>query len=773
MKNDLLTLLDKSLSFSFYSIFFLVPIVVFPNNFELFEFNKMWTVFGFGLLVLFFWVSKMILTGKLLIRRTPLDLPILLFLASQIVSTIFSIDPHVSFWGYYSRFNGGLLSIVTYIFLYYAFVTNMTGDPLRQSEGEARGKKGSNKLLFVSLIAGLVVSLWGLPSHFGYDPTCLLFRGQFNVDCWTDAFQPKVRIFSTLGQPNWMAAYLSILIPISIVFALGKFSLAREIILKKYKAVSIKYYVSSKQFLLATCYVLLATLFYLDLDFTRSQSGFLGFWIGNVFFVALTIFTLNNKFSIGKLFKEKLFKLILTTNVLFLLTNFLFGFPISKLDAFSLSSIQNRIANQKINAPSVKPQTSKAPVGPSLETGITGSGKIRLIVWKGALNIFKSNPLFGSGVETFAYAYYKNRPAEHNLTSEWDFLYNKAHNEYLNYLATTGIFGLGTYLWIIAAFAFIIYRTIRKRSENEFNLISYALVAGYISILVSNFFGFSVVIVNLYFFLLPALFFDYQSLLSEKYFFTKDEKKEIASTSSPYRKVGVFFLALLILYFEFLLFRFWLADKDFALGYNLDKVGEYVKSNDLLMSAVKLRPGEDLFKDELSLNLSTLSLYLSQQNEATQAALFAQQAKAVSDGVIKRHPNNVVFFKTRTRVMYSLASIDPSFMNYAIGAIEKAQNLAPTDPKISYNAALLYNQIGDSQKAIKTLEKTIILKSDYKDAYHAIILFYTNLYTKEKGKDARIAELYKSQAEKYVKEALKLDPSDAGTRELQKSLNMQ
>ena len=40
----------------------------------------------------------------------------------------------------------------------------------------------------------------------------------------------------------------------------------------------------------------------------------------------------------------------------------------------------------------------------------------------------------------------------HNLTSEWDFLYNKAHNEYLNYLATTGLFGLGSYLLFIGVF---------------------------------------------------------------------------------------------------------------------------------------------------------------------------------------------------------------------------------------------------------------------------------------------------------------------------------
>ena len=64
-------------------------------------------------------------------------------------------------------------------------------------------------------------------------------------------------------------------------------------------------------------------------------------------------------------------------------------------------------------------------------------------------------PLFGTGVETFAYSYGFVRPIAHNLTSEWDYVYNKAHNEYFNYLALTGFLGLGAYLGFIAVF--IIY----------------------------------------------------------------------------------------------------------------------------------------------------------------------------------------------------------------------------------------------------------------------------------------------------------------------------
>jgi putative inorganic carbon (hco3(-)) transporter len=78
---------------------------------------------------------------------------------------------------------------------------------------------------------------------------------------------------------------------------------------------------------------------------------------------------------------------------------------------------------------------------------------------KGAWELTKKYPLFGSGVETFAYSYYNVRPVEHNLVTEWDFLYNKAHNEFLNYAATTGFVG-SRCLFIFSRFiSLVVYNT--------------------------------------------------------------------------------------------------------------------------------------------------------------------------------------------------------------------------------------------------------------------------------------------------------------------------
>src|SRR5829696_1957071 len=119
----LLTLCNKIIEYSFYALFLLVPLVFTGNTSELFEFNKMWLTYIITIVIGCAWFTKMIVMKKFHIQRTVFDYFILAFVASQLLSTLFSLDRHISFWGYYSRFNGGLLSILTYGFLYYAFVT--------------------------------------------------------------------------------------------------------------------------------------------------------------------------------------------------------------------------------------------------------------------------------------------------------------------------------------------------------------------------------------------------------------------------------------------------------------------------------------------------------------------------------------------------------------------------------------------------------------------------------------------------------------------------
>src|SRR6185295_7529343 len=145
---------------------------------------------------------------------------------------------------------------------------------------------------------------------------------------------------------------------------------------------------------------------------------------------------------------------------------------------------------------------------------------------------------------------YKYRPQEHNLTSEWNFLYNKAHNEFLNYMATTGTFGILSYLSITFVFFLITLSLFSSKVKklsmpllsrikaNNFTqaqdpLLIVALASSFVTILVTNFFGFSVVITNVYLILIPLFVFILIGIIDQNYSFHKGEGSYPRSISVP------------------------------------------------------------------------------------------------------------------------------------------------------------------------------------------------------------------------------------------------
>jgi putative inorganic carbon (hco3(-)) transporter len=791
LRMKLLNFLNKTIEFSFYLLFFLVPLTLVGDTSELFEFNKLWVTFILTIIIGVSWTSKMIVNRRFQVQKTPLDIPIALFVGSQILSTIFSLDTHVSLWGYYSRFNGGLLSIFAFVFLYYAFVSNFKDlENQEQKENLVRYKLiglfiagilvffiGSliasffkataagqmfplqmlvslttvlaslaiflkafpsqflKRILYFAITGAVLVVAWGLPSHFGYDPTCLLFRGTLDVSCWTAEFQPKIRLFSTLGQPAWYGAYLAVVIPLVMAFFIN-------FVKEGFSIEKGKKFLGNTNLVLAASAFIFIGLSYISLLWTGARGSVIAAWfVFAAFLLYYFWFYIRPKFNLKKPSLD--FKVFVSLVVLLYGITFFNGQPFSFLDIFTFKGMSERV--QKIT--SQKPAENTTPQAPEASPaplGGTESGEIRLYVWKGGLDIWKNYPIFGSGVETYAFAYYKVKPIGHNLTSEWNFLYNKAHNEYVNYLATTGTVGIATYLLLIASFLFLsvkfLIRNTKKLGRN--GLLLAAVVASYISILITNFFGFSVVMINVFFYLLPALFFIRAGMLKEKgqYSFAFSNTKAVAL--SNIQKIAIAVIILVALYLIFVLARFWQADRYYYLGYNFDRGGNYQEAYPFLQKAVELRPSEPTFKDELSLNnaiLASAILYQTAQNqnenEANIARELLQNAVTTSDLLQKEHPNNIVFAKTRVRVFYTLAQIDQSYLPKALEAIKRAKELAPTDADISYNLGVLLGQNGMVEEGIKELQETVKLKPDYQggNAHYALALFYHQLAINENG----------------------------------------
>lgn len=703
----------RVIRWTFYLLVILVPLILTSINFELFEYNKMMVTYALTVIIAGTWTVKMIVDREIRISRTPLDIPIGLFVLSQFVSTIFSMDPHVSWMGYYSRFNGGMWSVISYVILYYAFVTNFL--ELTPSANSKQQKNQPPTLSFpipnslltflkVALGTAIVVALYGVAEHFGIDK-----------QMWVQDVQN--RVFSSLGQPNWLAAYLATLLPITMVFALKHTPTFENGSLKSQPLRLLQY----------VLWFGTSILFFIVLLFTRSRSGLVGFVVADaLLWILLAIRASNRKYILPT---------FLLMHILFAAIIFINGSNISQLDRYiSLNGIRSSFAEKRVSKE--EPKKPAGYVAPLLETGGTESGTIRKYVWEAAVRAWRSTTktfLIGTGTESFAFAFYRFRPSGHNMTSEWDFLYNKAHNEYLNYLATTGVFGLGSYLLFIGAFVWWFVKTVLGSwfmvhgkdnmgisANNELIQLNSALFAGWLSIIITNFFGFSVVIVQLFLFLFPAAMLVLNTRDKEKFSRLK------LPANTPLTALTVAFVAVSAILLGILI-TLWYADTLYASSYRLARSGQYPAADILVERAVALHPGEPVYHDELSSTLIAIAAGALEQQNATVGGQLAERAIAENNRALAISPQNVNFWKTKTKILYSLSAFDPKFNADAVNALEQAKKLSPNDPKIVYNLAILYGRQGENDKAIQLLESAVVLKPDYRDAYYALYVFFGEL----------------------------------------------
>jgi len=640
-------------------------------NEELFEFNKMLFIYGVAIIAVAAFLIYTLCQQKITIRYSNYWFLLAFFLVSQVVSTLFSVHIPTSLFGFYTRFNGGLASLLSYAGLF--IIATQVLDA-----------KKTKSLLLTLALSAIGVALFAFPEHFGHAFSCLAINGKFAADCWIQDVQS--RIFGTFGQPNWLAAYLITCLPVVWYFSYFFWS-------KKKKGLGLGFG--------AGVILLVATLL-----FTQSRSGILGLGVGlGILAVgSLGIWRQKNAADRKKIWQ-------------FAPLHFLIGFGV--LVGVGLVSIPTPFTPNFLRQ--TAPQTSV--VTPNrLDEGGTDSGEIRKIVWKGAVSVWLRYPLFGSGVETFAYSYFTDRPLEHNQVSEWDFLYNKAHNEFLNYLATTGIFGLSSYILLHVWWAWYLWKIITsKKITDSQKLVGTALTAGIAGLSVSNFFGFSTVVVSFLFFLFPALALQLSNNLGHER--TISFSKESTTSTKPVTLTQIIIFSIIGLIALTLLVQVtttWLADFTFKRGKELLSAGLTQQGINKITLASELRPQQPLFTESLSNLYAQLAVAAAAEKDIESATAYAQLATNYSNTTLTLNPVHLSFYKSRIRVYLTLAQLNPEFLTTAYNTTQVALQLSPTDPKLWYDLGIIEFAKADAQKGLEHLRYALQLKPDFSSALDAV-----------------------------------------------------
>lgn len=137
------------------------------------------------------WLSKMAVTRNVNFRRTPFDLVIGLLVVLGAVSILASPDRGFSFYNYYNLMG-------RYILIYYLVVNNIS------SAAQIK------RMIWVMLTSALLVALYGFYQYF--------FGVNISSTEWVDGEQfpdLKMRVFSTLENPNLLAGFLVSMMAIS------------------------------------------------------------------------------------------------------------------------------------------------------------------------------------------------------------------------------------------------------------------------------------------------------------------------------------------------------------------------------------------------------------------------------------------------------------------------------------------------------------------------------------------------------------------------------
>jgi len=584
------------LHFIYLILFGLTPLILSLKSSETFELPKMHFIYLLITIIATLTIPQITRSKLKKIFSQPLTLALLAFWLTQLISTIFSLHPQTSLFGLPTRLHGSLLSFTAYFTLYLSLLLNSN---LAKKNSLPR-LSSLPDYLAISLLSGLLVALYGILQYFGIDK-----------NLWIQDVQ--TRVFSTLGQPNWLAAYLITLLP--LVFLIKK----RSLLFFSYS-------------LLTIC-----------LLFTRSRSGLIGFIFLHLLLMS---FHFLKKFKIKfPNSKSYLRYSLLTASSLLLISLCFFKFF---------------------------PQTQKL----NLQSPITPSSTIRTIVWQGAYQLFTQKPLFGWGPETFAYTYWQVRPPIHNLTSEWDFLYNRAHNELLNLLTNTGVLSLFFYLFIISISIFI------RPTYLSFAILVQAIV---------HFFGFSTSISSLLFY----TFLAYITIFSLPIQF-KFNKQSIKSN----KLWPIFILFLLIICFCII--------KSFNQDILFQKAKTFVRANQPY-AALTIFQKLDKSSPNNSRSQTYHCLTLAYLNHISEADTVCQTA-------YKLNPYATENLRLQAAAYWQIALTDPQYQTQAIKLLESIQTQAPTDPRPLLQLALI-NYLKESTPTAQTyLHQALELKPNYPDA---------------------------------------------------------
>ncbi len=335
--------------------------------------------------------------------RTPLDFPLLFLLIAWILATIFSVNPVYS--------QETLVFFVTYLFFFY-----IAADLGRWS--------WFTELVFNAIIgvSGLVWTLALLQLSWWYQDQVTIPRLLQNSH---EPFLSLPRL-SVLGNPNTMASYVALVLPIAI-----------------YKMTVV--HKGMTRILLGLWIVMLSGVILL----TQSRGGVLGLVVAVSFYVLVWVFQKTGIFAAGLADTNTVSPGPKVRKRIWLLGSVVIGL----IGLFTWLLLGFRTLDQAVN--------------------------VRQQVMAGAFKTLLKHPLFGAGPGTLGEELIRHQ-------KPLDMIWADAHNLFLTVITETGLVGAVGLLWLGVTGLKIVWSTLRQTDRSQWNMASMACLAALLGFITHN-----------------------------------------------------------------------------------------------------------------------------------------------------------------------------------------------------------------------------------------------------------------------------------------------
>lgn len=724
-----------------------IPIFFWLPLYDTFDLAKLTIMYTLNLIILAMWLIKTIASKEVKLCRTPLDIPILVLLGINLLATITSISPTISFFGFYKRYEG-LLPMANYIFLYYVVVNFMNTPKL------------VTRLIKPMLMTASIIAIYGICQHFEHDP----FKWSFSA---------KERVFATFGNPVFLSAYLIMMLPLGLaMFLLKELQPLHHLARKKEKGKkklkkNISYYelfltwkdrwVTFFNFIAPWLYIISVILIFICFIYTRGRATTIGLEVGMIVFYLIICgiafsFTFYGALTLSTILGFIIiFKCLSPTHILIYILGGIFmglsffgplifnrghiPFSPRKWDVSPINvspikilalvligitigfnidpktSVITRIINTVIKVESttapvvekkkelnLEDRIQQALPPPKIEfTG--GTQEERASLWKSTIGIiFKDtrNFILGIGLDTLQLM---------NIGTD------KAHNDFLDITVTRGIIGLIAYLWLIIAYIWVSFRSSFQEVDRNKKLLIAAFLACELGYLIQNQFSFGLVTILSYFWIVMGM-----TMVVIK----PQTKYSKQSTIIPRLKnlsvrVSLYTLIMgIIIVLIYLAFRPFIADSYYRRGFDFVEKHKYEEAVPGLEKAVKIFPYENCYWKVLN------SIYVERaNNDPEERKMWAKKAIEGSKFLLTLIPKDAGSYFNMGMAYYLDGDATKSISSY-----KKVLELEPKHMDAMNNLATTYANQGNYKEAEELFKKVFKLNPNHASAKNNLIQLY-------------------------------------------------